>query len=335
MPDPVITPPLEPSKDVDVSDRSISALRKMLESGDVPAPVVVVPEPVPAPDPVDPGPDKKSEDNDKPSDAAEAEKPTADDIPASDSESEKQKEPDEDSKPASRGIEKRFKTLTSKVARLQAELASRPVPATETESGTASPAPADGSASKPKPKAEDFSTYDEYTEGLANWTYDQREAVRMKADTATKAKERVESETAAWNANKATAIAADEALEDFDEVVGNASIPTSPDIYEAIVTSKQGPQIAYYLAQHPEECAALEQMPSVAAIRAIGQLEAKLTPVVKPVPVPKAQAAPLPKPPTNVGGKSAPASPDINDPNISVADLKKLANASLSPRNRF
>lgn len=65
--------------------------------------------------------------------------------------------------------------------------------------------------------------------------------------------------------------------DDWDEVVSSASNVSIPQsAYVAIVESENGPDVAYYLATHPEEATPLVDMTPTAAVRAIGKISDKL-----------------------------------------------------------
>jgi len=65
--------------------------------------------------------------------------------------------------------------------------------------------------------------------------------------------------------------------DDWDEVVSSASNVSIPQsAYVAIVESENGPDVAYYLATHPGEAAALNEMTPTNAVRAVGKISDKL-----------------------------------------------------------
>jgi hypothetical protein len=80
--------------------------------------------------------------------------------------------------------------------------------------------------------------------------------------------------------------------DDWDEVVSAAdAIKIPQSAYLAVVESENGPDVAYYLAQHPEEAQTLVEMSPIGAVRAISKISDKLlaskaTPKVKDKPKP-------------------------------------------------
>lgn len=95
-------------------------------------------------------------------------------------------------------------------------------------------------------------------------------------------------------------IAAAEKYADFDEVVSESDAPVTPSMSQAIVESDLGADIAYYLAQHPDEAKAIAQLSPIRQIAAIGKLEA----VVSAVPAKKVTEAPAPITPTGSKAKA-------------------------------
>jgi hypothetical protein len=89
---------------------------------------------------------------------------------------------------------------------------------------------------------------------------------------------------------------------------------------DTIFESERGPELAYFLAKHPDECARIEKLKPFAAARELGKIEAALPSIeaapVAAVPVTPA-AKPLPRPARPVGGSAAPHVIDLNDENLS------------------
>jgi hypothetical protein len=266
------------------------------------------------------------------SDAA-AEKPAVE-TPAPDSETGKSQESDEDEVKSSKGLKKRFSKLTSEIRELRQQLdeAKKPAREAKEDSGTASPAPAKETTAA-KPVLGDFDSYEAFNEALVDWKLAQKEQAHaaVAADKAAKVAE--QNAQSAWQAKIAAA-----KIEDFDEVVGSAEITLPAPVVEGIMTSDVGPQIAYHLASHPDEAQALVQMTPVAAVRKLGQLEARFEAAAKKTTskeTPKPKTQPLPKPPAAVGGKSSSTGPDINDPKLSMHDFKRIVRTQLSRPPKF
>jgi hypothetical protein len=96
---------------------------------------------------------------------------------------------------------------------------------------------------------------------------------------------------------------------DFDQVLDRLqAIPTVPALDACVHESDQGAELAYYLAQHPDEITRLNQLAQTAPLamaREIGKLEWRLSSPTngsRPPAVPPNQ----PPPPQPVSGTGAP-----------------------------
>lgn len=169
-------------------------------------------------------------------------------------------EPQDGEKPKEKlgGFTKKLMAKDARIAELEAKLAGNEPKTVETPSD--------------KPKLDDFETYDQYTEALTDWKFDQRakeqESKSREEALRNEAKKRMETYGA-----KADEFAKDNP--DFDEVVSESDAFT-PIMVQAIQDSDLGPQVAYYLAKNPDEAEKLKGLGVVAMNRALGRIEAKL-----------------------------------------------------------
>lgn len=84
---------------------------------------------------------------------------------------------------------------------------------------------------------------------------------------------------------------------DYEDVAKAEHVPITKEMAEVIIESDEAPAIAYYLGQNLEEAAAIAQMSPLAAARAIGRIEAKLSakpPVQTAIPAKTVTKAPEP-----------------------------------------
>ncbi len=86
--------------------------------------------------------------------------------------------------------------------------------------------------------------------------------------------------------------------EDWDEVVSGSAMKIPQAAYLAVTEEDNGPEVAYYLAQHPDEVETLNDLTPIGASRYIGKLAARLagekaTPIAKPKVKPPAPVAPV------------------------------------------
>jgi hypothetical protein len=98
-----------------------------------------------------------------------------------------------------------------------------------------------------------------------------------------------------------------DSVEDYADVVYDPTAPISQPMAEVIRESEVGPQLAYYLAKNRTEAAEIASLPPIAAARALGRIEAKLT---TPAPKPVAPKAPPPPPKVETSAEAIEDDPD-------------------------
>ena len=151
------------------------------------------------------------------------------------------------------------------------------------------------------PKLEQFDNFEDYMG--ARVAYEAERVVETRLTKAQQAEQARQAELshhtvmASWQDKQA---AAAEKYADFDEVLGESEAPMTPDMRQAIIESDLGPDVAYYLAQHPNEAKAIAQLSPIRQIAAIGRLEAKVS-----TPAPrKTTTAPAPITPAGSAAKA-------------------------------
>lgn len=124
-----------------------------------------------------------------------------------------------------------------------------------------------------KPLRSQFASEDEYIEALTDWKAKEAIAKREQERAAAQA-EAEEAEIAAqWTKRQERVM---KTLPDYADVIGKSEVSIPAHVHRAILESDQGPQIAYYLALHPEEAKRIVQMPPIRAIKRIASLERDL-----------------------------------------------------------
>lgn len=168
---------------------------------------------------------------------------------------------------------------------------------------------------EPEPKQEDFSDPDSYQAARFQW------AVRAEVSRTLEAKQREDAERTAQQKQEAQRKDYAERIEkarqahaDFSEYAESPDLFISMPMAQAIMTSEQGPEIQYYLGKHPDEAKAIAQLEPIAAVRAIGKIEAKL---VNPSAVETKQVSRAPAPIKPLAGNNN-AGP--KDPEQETAD---------------
>lgn len=169
-------------------------------------------------------------------------------------------------------------------------------------------APAQTPAGDAEPNLKDYTDFGKYTEAMARYvTKQEMKGALAERETAAKT-ERANAAQAAtaadWN-KKVSASLKD--MPDFNEVMAEASdVPMPPHMQQAIMESDEGPRLAYYLAQHPEDAFRIAAMTPNGAVRALTLIEvgfqkkpvtatpAPITPIgSRPTAGPKALTSPM------------------------------------------
>lgn len=146
-----------------------------------------------------------------------------------------------------------------------------------------------------------FETWEAYAEALA----EQKAQEKLAQQQAHQRQTEVEN---AWldRVEKAT-----EKYDDFEQVViKNPTLQITPEMAEAIKTSDNGPDVAYWLALNPQEASRIARLTPLQQAREIGKIEVKVAaePIVK-----KTSSAPEPITPVTAKRTSVP-SYDTTDP---------------------
>jgi hypothetical protein len=206
--------------------------------------------------------------------------------------------PEEKHEPVPKGVQKRIDRAVRDKYEAQARTKMLEERLAQLEQRQPAPAAA-ARAPDGAPTIDQFNNFDEYVTAKADFIAkrtieqtmgerDQRQAMERQATS--QAKLDVE-----WNKRieKATAL-----LPDFEEVVSTSEAPMTDPMKAAIKESDLGPQLAYYLANNPDEAVAIADMTPLRAVSALGRLEERLS---KPAEK-KTTSAPAPIPPS--GGKA-------------------------------
>ncbi len=273
----------------------------------------------------------------------EVEAPAAPDKGTTDEQSADIKQPestsasDEDEpKKQSKGVQKRLDELVQ-----QREEAKRQVEAERAEKlrlmamleARDTPKQAEPDATEPvKPRREDYADPEHYTEAYVNYA---AEFATWKVTREFEAKQRVEQEArqqasiAEQQETVRTAYAGrvekfKESHPDYDAVARADDVKISIPVAHAIVSSDNGPQLAYHLGKNPAEADRIASLPPAMQLMELGKLEARLTaPTAKPV-----SAAPAPiKPITPAKGSPDTPLEELSMEQYAAARKKQQADA--------
>jgi hypothetical protein len=232
-----------------------------------------VPEPAPVAEPADPEADEQ--------DAAEPEPapaPVAEPAPVA-KVSKRQAHINELTRKAAEA-DRRAADLAAKIAAIEARTAPKAEPVAE----PAKPATPVADPKDPEPTEADYDDYSAFTRALARWEVRQfrrEEEAAAEAKAAQDAERtRVEASVTSFNAwvDRREAFVAQhparaQALSDF-----LATLVTGTPIGDAILDSDVGPELADYLASNPTEAERIARLAPISALRALGKLEASLSP---------------------------------------------------------
>lgn len=174
-----------------------------------------------------------------------------------------------------------------------------------------------------KPKLEDFKTYEEWVEAVADWKADQKFSKNREEE-----KQRTEAARTKeiFDAHLGRVKEATAKYDDFIEVVQNLNNPEYdvPDsvaqaITLAIPELEHSAEVMYKLGNDPELCKKLGKMTPLRAVAALGKINDSFDEEEKPEKSEKKSKAPEPIKP--LGSSSAKSTLKIED--MSLADYKK------------
>lgn len=216
----------------------------------------------------------------------------------------------QESKPKSRA-QRAIDKLTARNHKLEAEL----------EEARKRVTPADTKAAPAQiqapPKLQDFLNAGKTAEDWA----DARDAWKEASEIA---QEQEATQKSIFNTYNKSVSEARGRYEDWDETVESASesvIPQAAGL--AVFEMDNGPDVAYYLAKHPEVCDELHDMTPIAAIRAIGKISDSLKPETKSSPEKKQKVTPT-APITPVSASSTRSSTPLDE--MSMRDYIRVRN---------
>ena len=223
---------------------------------------------------------------------------------------------DDDDHRVPKGVQKRIDRLTQEKYRLRAELemlrrGQQPQQQPEQRQVEQQAAP----------KLEQYQSIEEYLDALADFKAAQKADNVFKEREAAERQSRQQSEQAKLHEGFTKQTEDARAVyDDFDEVVDNPDLPISQAMAEAIMRSKNGADVAYYLGKNPDEAFRLASLDPFSAAVEIGRIAAG---IVRPQPR-KASAAPPPIQP--VGSRATP----VTDPDkMSTDEWLKWRNGQL------
>jgi hypothetical protein len=221
------------------------------------------------------------------------------------------KQKDGEQKPAKKSPQERIVELAHKRKEAEAKAEAAEVRNRELEAQLqALKAQAQPIEATTKPVRASYASEDDFIEALTDWKSDQAVAKRERQHAEARQQAEFAEVVQQWDSRQKKAI---ESIPDYAETLANAEINIRDYVHSALLESEKGPEIAYYLALHPEEAKRLNAMKPLAAIKRIASLESDLSEPdddAKPEPkvseLPKKSKAPEPINPVKGVGASNP-----------------------------
>lgn len=174
------------------------------------------------------------------------------------------------------------------------------------------------------PTLDQFDNFEDYMSARVAFEAERVVETRLsKAQQAEAARQAQEAQSRVLTSWKDKQEAAADKYDDFEEVVGASDAPVTPEMRQAIVESDAGADIAYYLAQHPEEAKRIAQLSPIRQIAEVGKLEIKIS-----TPAPRKPTST--PPPVNPIGTKAKA--ERNPDEMPVKDWLKWRNEQVKNR---
>lgn len=174
-----------------------------------------------------------------------------------------------------------------------------------------------------EPDPDHFETHREYVKAVARWEAKQlQEEERQKGQKQTLEAEQAKAVSSFHDRAKSFA----EKTKDYQDVLEDVDdVQVSPTVHGVILSSENGPEIAYELAKNRAEFERINRLPPIAAAREIGKIEARLAAKSSSedkVAVKKTTNAPEPIEPVG-RSRAGTIKKDISDPTISQSEYEK------------
>lgn len=129
-----------------------------------------------------------------------------------------------------------------------------------------------------KPQEENYSSYGEYLEALADWKADQKLSSWQQEQSKKASEQREQQEKQTLQQRTADILKkGNDKYDDFEDVLQSFDVELSQPAFMAITESDVAEDVAYYLATHEAEAKRIAALSPYAQAKEIGKLEVKLT----------------------------------------------------------
>lgn len=151
------------------------------------------------------------------------------------------------------------------------------------------------------PKQEGYETYEQYIDALTDWKLEQALAKRSAIEQRERQQQAQQQVLDGWHQRVGQFKTINTDFDDALEAVSHIAIP--PVLGHALMSSEEGPRLAYELARQPEMLDAITRLEPLAQLRALGKFEAGLAAAAVPVQAapPRRQVSQAPEPIRPVG----------------------------------
>jgi len=224
------------------------------------------------------------------------------------------------------GTQRRIEKLVKQRAAAESEREYWRQEALRAQAGNQPPVPEAKVMAEGRPTANDFETHEDYIVALAEWKADEKISAARASDRQEQLKTENDSKTTAF---KEKVKEFRKTRDDFEDVIADVDDIAMPlAVSQAVLESDNGPELMYELAKDREEYERICSLPSLAAARAIGRFEAKLSFATeeKIIATKQKQTTKAPAPARPISASTANGKKTIRDDNISQAEYESLRN---------
>jgi hypothetical protein len=200
--------------------------------------------------------------------------------------------PDEPEDKPAKGVQKRIDELVRQREEWKRQAEQWQQMAARQPVETAPSAQPEMPAGPPKPRSDDYETYDEYEDALADWKVEKKWHQLQQKQILQTRQQLIQS----WTTK------AEAKYPDWKMVFHN-SLPVTQTMADVLLESEIGVELGYHLGKNPLEAARIAALPPHLQGRELGKLEAKIA----NAPPPQRNQTNAPTPTSPVGGRETPA----------------------------
>lgn len=221
------------------------------------------------------------------------------------------------------GFKRRIDKLNARVAEREKELEYWRQQALKASEGKPTEQPKEArqtTSGKPDPEA--YDSHAEYVEALTDWKvsqfYAEKAAADQKAQMQTEQQKALKAHVDRFQAYAEKNPDIHELIEDVQDI----AMPSA--VQEIIVSSENGPELMHELAKNRARYAEICKMSPLAAARAIGAIEAKLSSGSSEQATSSKKVTGAPRPLTSVSTGKSVVPKSLDDPNLSQREYERL-----------